>query len=181
MHRRSYRSGLLATALLAGLGLAVGPAWSDGTPSPPPPQDTSKPSDSKPKPKATTKKKKKQTQQQFFDGYRAAYNLVQAKQFEAAIASFRALEQDDHPDVANYIGYSNRQLGRYDEAKEWYDRALAADPKHVRTWQYYGMWHLEQGNRLKAEEYLATIRTLCGSTCKEYALMQDALNGNIVY
>ena len=173
------RKVLLATALTVGMSLAFGPAWADGTQNPPPPEPT-KPSDTKPK--ATNKKKKpKQTQQQFLDGYRVAYDLVQAKQFEAAIVAFRALEQDDHPDVANYVGYANRQLGRYAEAKEWYDRALAADPKHVRTYQYYGMWHLEQGNRLKAEEYLATIRTLCGTTCKEYALMQDALNGNIVY
>jgi tetratricopeptide (TPR) repeat protein len=178
MSKRSRRNGLLATALMVGMGLALGPAWSDGTPSPPPPQDPAKPKADDTK---NSKKKKKQSEQRFQDGYRVAYDLVQAKRFEDAIAAFRALGHDEHPDVANYIGYANRQLGRFAEAKEWYERALAADPNHARTWQYYGMWHLEQGNRLKAEDHLAKIKSICGTSCREYALMQDALNGNIVY
>ena len=64
------------------------------------------------------------------------------------------------PDVANLIGYSSRKLGRYDDAKTWYEQALAADPAHARTWSYYGMWHAEQGNLLKARDYLATVATL---------------------
>ena len=56
-------------------------------------------------------------------------------------------------DVANLIGYSSRKLGRYDDSKLWYERALAADPAHARTWSYYGMWHAEQGNLLKAREF----------------------------
>jgi hypothetical protein len=51
----------------------------------------------------------------------------------------------------------------------------------VRTWQYYGMWQLEQGNRLKAQDFLAKIRDICGTACKEYASLKEALNGNIVY
>ena len=36
------------------------------------------------------------------------------------------------------------------DSKIWYEKALAADPNHVRTWSYYGIWQVEQGNRLKA-------------------------------
>ena len=58
------------------------------------------------------------------------------------------------PDVANYLGYTARKLGDYELSKYWYERALATDPKHVRTWQYYGMWQVEQGNMLKAADFL---------------------------
>ena len=34
---------------------------------------------------------------------------------------------DDHPDVATLIGYASRKHGRYDDAKIWYERALAAE------------------------------------------------------
>ena len=59
-----------------------------------------------------------------------------------------------HADVANLIGFASRKLGRYEDAKAWYEKALASDPNHTRTWSYYGMWHAEQGNRLKAEDFL---------------------------
>ena len=52
--------------------------------------------------------------------------------------------------------YASRKLGRYDDAKIWYERALAADPNHAVTWSYYGMWQAEQGNLLKAKDDLET-------------------------
>jgi tetratricopeptide (TPR) repeat protein len=50
----------------------------------------------------------------------------------------KALGHDDHPNVANLIGYSYRKLGDYKLSQVWYERALKADPNHVLTWQYYG-------------------------------------------
>ena len=93
-----------------------------------------------------------------------------------------ALGQDEHPDVANYIGYANRKMGNYDQSKVWYEKALAADPTHVRTWSYYGMWHMEQGNRLKAEDYLAKVNALCGNaTCKEFIELKAVIAGTASY
>src|ERR1700694_2249475 len=52
--------------------------------------------------------------------------------------------------------------------------ALAADPRHTRTWQYYGLWHLEQGNRLKAEDHLEKIHLICGNTtCEDYTSLKE--------
>ena len=69
----------------------------------------------------------------------------------------KALGQDDSADVANLIGYSYRKLGDYKVSQVWYERALKADPNHVRTWQYYGLWQLEQGNRDQAQYHLSRI------------------------
>jgi tetratricopeptide (TPR) repeat protein len=173
---RFNRLGVLAAASLFALSVSVGAAVAAGEPEPknPPPS-------SQPKAKDNNKKKKK-SEQEFRDGYRAAYALVQAGQYEAAFVAFKSLDQDDHPDVANYLGYVSRKLGRYDDSKIWYERALAADPRHVRTWQYYGMWHVEQGNLLKAADFLEKIEAICGNrTCKEYQDLKGGMEGTVVY
>jgi tetratricopeptide (TPR) repeat protein len=172
---RLSRLGVLAAASLFALSVSVGAAVAAGEPEPRNPPPSSSPA------KKDTKKKKK-SEQEFRDGYRAAYALVQAGQYQAAFAAFKALEADDHPDVANYLGYVSRKLGRYDDSKVWYERALAADPKHVRTWQYYGMWHVEQGNMLKAADFLEKIEAICGNrTCKEYQDLKGGMEGTVVY
>src|SRR5258708_1096238 len=62
-------------------------------------------------------KKKKTSDQEFRDGYRAAYALVQAGDYKAAFAAFAALDADDTPDVANYMGYTARKMGDSDLSK----------------------------------------------------------------
>jgi hypothetical protein len=54
--------------------------------------------------------------------------------------------------VGNLIGYSYRKLGDYKFSQVWYERALKADPNHVLTWQYYGLWQIEEGNRDQTHE-----------------------------
>ena len=102
--------------------------------------------------------------------------------YEDGIKAMHALGQDEHPDVANYIGYSYRKLGDFDQSKHWYELALAADPKHARTWSYYGMWHAEQGNRLKAEDYLQKVKLICGTeSCQEYLQLKAVIDGTGSY
>jgi tetratricopeptide (TPR) repeat protein len=145
--------------------------------------DTSKPAAKSSKKKKAGKKKEKSSEQQFIDGYRAAHaTIYQRHDYAAGIGMLKALGHDDNPDVANLIGYSSRKLGRYDDAKLWYERALAADPKHARTWSYYGMWHAEQGNVLKAKEYLTKVASLCGNTtCREYTMLKGVIEGTRTY
>jgi tetratricopeptide (TPR) repeat protein len=100
----------------------------------------------------------------FSQGYRAA-----------AIEQLKALGHDDHPNVANLIGYSYRKLGDYKLSQVWYERALKADPNHVLTWQYYGLWQIEQGNRDQAQYHLSRIAAICGTDCEEYRSLAAAL------
>jgi tetratricopeptide (TPR) repeat protein len=162
------------------------PALAVDEPSPAPSQPAPRSSDAaKPAKKSTKKKapkKDKKSEQQFIDGYRAAHaTIYQRHDFAGGIVKLRALGRDDHPDVANLIGYSSRKLGRYDDARLWYERALAADPKHARTWSYYGMWHAEQGNLLKARDHLAKVESLCGTQCREYTELKGVIDGTRVY
>ena len=182
IERRSRRLGALATTVLFGLAVSLGPVLAAGDPEPrtsPEPKIPPKGSDQK-----STKKKQpdKKSEQEFIDGYRTARALVLDGKYEEGIAAFKALDRDDSAEVANYIGYANRKLGNYDLAKVWYEKALAIDPTHVRTWQYYGMWHVEQGNMLKAADFLERIRLICGGTgCQEFQDLKGAMEGTVVY
>ena len=112
----------------------------------------------------------------FLKGYREAYaTIYERKDYAAAIPQLEALGQDDRADVANLIGYSYRKLGKYELASNWYQRALKADPNHVRTWQYYGLWQIEQGNREQAVYHLGKIEKICGKGCPEYQSLSAAL------
>jgi tetratricopeptide (TPR) repeat protein len=151
------------------------------------PGDTSGSSQgSKPSGSKSSKQKKKNDKsssaKDFVDGYHAAYALIYDKDdYQAGITALRALEHDNNADVATLLGYANRKIGRYDEAKYWYDKALAADPKHALTWSYYGMWHAEQGNVLKAKDDLEQVRLICGTECKEYVALKEVIDGSRTY
>ena len=112
----------------------------------------------------------------FSQGYRAAYaTIYDRNDYAAAFEQLKALGHDDHPNVANLIGYSYRKLGDYKLSQVWYERALKADPNHVLTWQYYGLWQIEQGNRDQAQYHLSRIAAICGIDCQEYRSLAAAL------
>jgi tetratricopeptide (TPR) repeat protein len=112
----------------------------------------------------------------FLDGYRTAYATIYDRHdYAAAIEQLKALGHEDVADVANLIGYSYRKLGDYKVSQIYYERALQADPNHVRTWQYYGLWQLEQGNRDQAQYHLNKIGQICGTDCAEYRSLASAL------
>jgi len=160
---------MFVTALMA--VPMVNAARAAGSEAPSPPTDTHK----------DTKKKKQDKSSsiddpKFLEGYRAAYATIYDRHdYASAIEQLKALGQDDRADVANLIGYSYRKLGDYSQSQIWYERALKADPNHVLTWQYYGLWQIEQGNRDQAMYHLQRIASICGTDCAEYRSLAAAL------
>jgi len=140
---------------------------------------TSTSSSTPPPAKATKKKKDKQSGLEdpaFIQGYRTAHATIYDRHdYAGAIAQLKALGHDDNANVANLIGYSYRKLGDYRLSQAWYERALKTDPNHVLTWQYYGLWQIEQGNRDQAQYHLARIASICGTGCDEYRSLAAAL------
>ena len=138
--------------------------------------------DSDPPPSDSKGKKKKSSESStrsyaaFADGYRAAYTTIYDRHdYAAAIEQLKALGHDDSAAVANLIGYSYRKLGDYKVSQIWYERALKADPNHVKTWQYYGLWQVEQGNRDQAQYHLSRIAAISGTASEEYKSLAAAL------
>ena len=193
LRRSLHRAGIVASAALLLAALGVRPALAAATPWPDPPnpikqedqktdKKKSKKNDKDDKSGAIEQHERVLAEEKFRQGYHAAYELIMAGRYEAGIAALHALGRDEHPDVANYIGYSYRRLGNYEQSKVWYERALAADPDHVRTWSYYGMWQMEQGNRLKALDDLQKVKLICGNTsCEEYRELKAVIDGTASY
>jgi tetratricopeptide (TPR) repeat protein len=180
---------LAAAILLSALAGApdIAKAIEGANPAPPPNPPAAQ-TGQQPGSAATTKKAKKPKPQKngsaedFLKGWHKAYALIyDQKDYDGGIAVLRAMGYDDNADVATLIGYASRKLGRYDEAKLWYDRALTADPNHALTWSYYGMWQAEQGNVLKAKDDLAKVESICGTGCREYVALKEAIDGTVTY
>jgi tetratricopeptide (TPR) repeat protein len=139
--------------------------------------------DNDPPPPSDSKKKKKKSEEvrpgeqtAFAAGYRAAYAAIYDRgEYASAIEQLKALHRDDSAAVANLIGYSYRKLGDYRVSQIWYERALKTDPGHVKTWQYYGLWQVEQGNRDQAQYHLGRIAALAGTSSEEYRSLATAL------
>jgi tetratricopeptide (TPR) repeat protein len=138
--------------------------------------------DESPSPPASAAKKHKKDKSssiddgKFITGYRAAYATVYDRNdYASAIEQLKTLGHDDNAAVANLIGYSYRKLGDYKVSQIWYERALKADPNHVKTWQYYGLWQVEQGNRDQAQYHLNRIAALAGTNSEEYRSLAAAL------
>src|SRR5437764_9504078 len=113
----------------------------------------------------------------FLAAYRTAYTTIYDRNdYTTAIEQLKALGRDDSAAVANLIGYSYRKLGDYKVSQVWYERALQADPNHVKTWQYYGLWQLEQGNRDQAQYHLNKIAQLTGTGSEEYRSLAEAID-----
>jgi len=166
MSNLAIRLLTLATLSVAVVAAPVH-AWAAPDNDPPPPSDSKK------------KKKSENTPRSyaaFAEGYRAAYTAIYERHdYAAAIEQLKALGQDDSAAVANLIGYSYRKLGDYQVAQIWYERALKADPNHVKTWQYYGLWQVEQGNREQAQYHLNRIAAISGTGSEEYKSLAEAL------
>jgi len=161
--------GLVSMTLAAGPVLTSAYAAGGDDPSSPPKSDTS------------TKKGKKKSSSvsdpKFLAAYRTAYTTIyDDHNYTGAIDQLKSLKRDDVADVANLIGYSYRKLGDYQSSKVYYELALKDDPNHVRTWQYYGLWQLEQGNREQAQYHLDKLASLAGTDSSEYRSLAAALD-----
>jgi hypothetical protein len=111
--------------------------------------------------------------------FAGARQLVLGGQYAAGLAALRALNFDDHPDVATYVGLAHRKLGRLDEARTWYERALVADPNHKLALSFYGIMLAETGDVAGARSNLARIGRLCGNTdCNEYQALQAVIGSS---
>ena len=158
--------GLFSIALAAGPVVTSVYAAPDNDPPPPPQGKKKKSSEVRPGSEQTA----------FAQGYRAAYAAIYDRHdYASAIEQLKALGHDDSAAVANLIGYSYRKLGDYKVSQIWYERALKADPNHVKTWQYYGLWQVEQGNRDQAQYHLSRIAQLAGTTSEEYRSLAAAM------
>ncbi len=101
--------------------------------------------------------------------YLTAIGLVNTHRYEEAIAQLKTAELafGPHPDVLTYLGFSNRKLGRLDEAERYYQAALKVAPEHKGATEYYGELKIERGDLAGAKQMLARLTEICAFGCAE--------------
>ena len=110
-----------------------------------------------------------------------AYALAKAERFQEALDVLDTLQDRDTPRALNYRGYATRKLGRTEEGISYYLKSVALDPTYTQVREYLGEAYVTLGKFDLANEQLATIQKLCGtSECEEYEDLSDAIhNGKV--
>lgn len=107
------------------------------------------------------------------DRMATARAAIAAKDWQKSIAelTLQAKEKPGNADTYNLLGYSLRKQAtpNLPKAFEYYRLALKTDPKHKGAHEYIGEAYLMDKQPTKAEEHLASLKTICGNTtCEEY-------------
>ena len=86
----------------------------------------------------------------------------------------KALGYDDHPDVAGSIGFAYAKLGNPDEARAWYNKALAADPNHVAPWATPARFTSRRA--ISPRHAAISTQAICGgAACPEYQELEGLI------
>ena len=78
------------------------------------------------------------------------------------------------PDTLNYLGFTHRKVGDYENAEIYYSMGLALDPKHVGINEYMGELFVVTNRLDKAKERLAVLKDC---NCKEYKELKLVIEG----
>ena len=102
------------------------------------------------------------------DDFAVGKKAIDAKNWADAVSSFSKVvaKNPRNADAWNYLGYSNRWLGKYDEAFAAYGKSLAIDPQHKGALEYSGIAYLKTGRKPEAEAQLAKLKAICAN-CEE--------------
>lgn len=110
--------------------------------------------------------------------YTAAERAVKAANYaDATTLLAKVLAHDPkNADAWNYLGFSNRKLGKFPDALADYEKALVINPDHLGANEYLGEFYLETGDLAKAKERLAKLDKLCTFGCEEYRTLKAAID-----
>ena len=110
--------------------------------------------------------------------YAQAQASVEAGDYAAAIPPLQEIvvAEPRNADAYNLLGYASRSLERYNDAMEYYERALAADPEHLGANEYYGELLLKLGNLQGAQARLAVLDEVCYLGCEEHEALEAAID-----
>ena len=114
--------------------------------------------------------------------YDKAYELVYAEKFDKSLKLLKKIAKRDDlgemkADVYNLLGFSYRKNDNpdLDKAFESYKIALEANPEHAGAHEYLGELYLKMGDKFMAEEMLAKLETIAGTSSDEYKKLKKAI------
>lgn len=110
--------------------------------------------------------------------YDTGVKAVKAGDYQRALDLLHKVVQAEprNADAWNYIGFSERNLGRFDPSLAAYQKALAINPNHPGANEYLGELYLKLGDPEKARQQLAKLQSVCPSGCPEYNDLKKAVD-----
>ncbi len=79
-------------------------------------------------------------------------------------------------DAYSLLGFTQRQLDRFELSLSAYERALAIDPQHQGAHAYMGMLMLTLGQRERAIQMLKKLEQICQQPCEPWQQLQRAID-----
>tara|TARA_B110000967_G_C18627075_1_gene431753 strand:- start:91 stop:603 length:513 start_codon:yes stop_codon:yes gene_type:complete len=83
-------------------------------------------------------------------------------------------ERPADPDVLNYLGFSNRKLGNFEDAEIYYLIGLEINPSHIGINEYLGELYVNTNRMAKAKERLEILKNC---KCNEYDELKEIIEG----
>ena len=81
------------------------------------------------------------------------------------------------PDTLNYLGFTTRKLGDYENGEKFYLEGLAIDPNHIGINEYLGELYVATNRHNLAIERLEVLKNC---NCKEYEDLKAIIAGEKV-
>ena len=83
-------------------------------------------------------------------------------------------ERPNNPDTLNYLGFTTRKLGDYENGEKFYLEGLAIEPNHVGINEYLGELYVVTNRINLAKERLKILENC---NCKEYDQLREVIQG----
>ena len=83
-------------------------------------------------------------------------------------------EQPSNANVLNYLGFTSRKIGNFEDAEVYYMMGLAIDPNHNGINEYLGELYIQTNRKEKA---LERLQVLASCNCEEYKQLKDIIDG----
>ena len=101
------------------------------------------------------------------------------KKYEKALKLLVKLnkKKPNKPDTLNYLGFTSRKLGDFENGEKYYLQGLAIDPKHIGINEYLGELYVATGRHNLAIERLEVLK---GCNCEEYDELKAIIAGEKV-
>jgi tetratricopeptide (TPR) repeat protein len=127
----------------------------------------------------------------YLDQYKAAKNLVnRGKKLEKKGKNEKALKlyksayeklleanklESRNPDILNYLGFTLRKAGNYEQAEKYYLQGLEIKPDHNGINEYLGELYVQTQRMDLAKGRLAVLKDC---NCEEYKELKEVINNN---
>ena len=109
--------------------------------------------------------------------YKKAVRAIDKENYAKAVELLQQVIDDDPKDANawNYLGFSHRKMGDFDEALTAYQKALAIRPYHKGALEYLGELYLQTDQPEKARAQLEKLDQTCFFGCREYRELKEKI------